>query len=105
MITLQRMEDPAHPNIGALLATFPSGASKALSWQSQAPIRDSLAMGKELAARALQSCLDESRIDDADRTNWPSFTAAATRIVREWNAKLGDGVAEPQAASGEAPGE
>ena len=93
MTTLQRMEDPARPDVGALLATFPSGTAKALQWQSQAPISNPQAMGKDLAARALQSCLDESRIDDAERTNWASFAAAAARVVDEWNATLGGGQA------------
>ena len=85
MTTLIRLEDPQHPNIGALAITFPSGTCKALQWSSAGPIVDSLALAKDLAARALQTCLDERRVDDAERTNWASVTAAAHRIVRDFN--------------------
>jgi hypothetical protein len=85
MTTLIRLEDPRHPTVGALAITFPSGACKALQWRSEAPIADSLALAKDLAARALQTCLDERRTDDAERTNWASVTAAAHRIVKDWN--------------------
>jgi len=70
------------------LAIFPSGNAKALHWNSQTPIHDTLAMGKELAARALQDRLDVRAIDDAERTNWASFAAACTRHVSEWNEAL-----------------
>lgn len=61
---------------------------KALQWESKTPIRDSLAMAKELAAKALDSCMREGRTDDAERTNWASAAAAMQRMVRIWNAKL-----------------
>lgn len=42
-------------------------------------------MAKELAARLLDDCIKEQRSDDAERTNWPSVTAAAQRIVMDWS--------------------
>jgi len=86
--SLQRLEHPTRPDVGGVLVTFPSGVTKALHWTSKAPVADPLAMGKDLAARALQDCLDGRRIDDAERTSWASVAAACTAIVREWNAKV-----------------
>lgn len=73
------------PTIGGLAITYPSGACKSASWKSEAPITDPLAMSKQLAAKLLEDCLRERRIDDAERTNWPSVTAAAQRIVMEFS--------------------
>lgn len=61
---------------------------KALHWESRAPIRDSLSMAKELAAKALDSCMREGRADDAERTNWASAAAAMRQMVLVWNGRL-----------------
>lgn len=83
LIRLESVNNDAE--IGAFAIEFPSGACKALSWKSQAPIPDALAAAKQYAATALQTCLDEGRHDDAERTNWASVTAAIQRIVMDWN--------------------
>lgn len=87
-MNLHLLEDPRNPHAGGVLCTWPSGRMKALQWESKTPIRDSLAMAKELAAKALDSCMCEGRTDDAERTNWASAAAAMQRMVRIWNAKL-----------------
>lgn len=82
---LIRLEDPGLPSVGGFAIRFPSGVSKSVSWKSEAPIVETLAASKQYAAAVLQSCLDERRIDDAERTNWASVTAAIQAIIREWN--------------------
>jgi len=37
------------------------------------------------SAKALQALLDERRVDDAERTNWVSTTAAIERIIKDFN--------------------
>ena len=87
-MNLHLLEDPRNPHVGGVLCTFPSGRLKALQWESRTPIRDSMAMAKQLAASALDSCMREGRTDDAERTNWASAAAAMQSMVRVWNAKL-----------------
>ena len=88
MATLQLLDHPTDKTQGGILITYPSGASKQLAWRSQHPIRDSQAMAKELAAKALQDRLDSRAIDDAESTNWVSVVAACGRLVAQWNARL-----------------
>ena len=103
MATLHLLDSPTDPHIGGILFQFPSGASKALHWRSQHPIRDSQAMAKELAAKALQDRLDSRAIDDAERTNWVSVVAACARLVSEWNARVGTfELVDPPGGGGEA---
>ncbi len=87
-MNLHLLEDPRNPHVGGVLCTFPSGRLKALHWTSRTPIHDSMAMAKDLAARALDSCLQEGRADDAERTNWASVAAAMRQMVRTWNDKV-----------------
>lgn len=65
--------------------TFPSGARKVLAWRHAGDV-DAMGLAKDLAARALDSCLREQRAEDAERTNWASFAAGALRIVKDWAA-------------------
>lgn len=84
MTTLHRLESAASdPCAGGLLVTFPSGTRKVLAWRHQGDL-DELGLAKDLAARALDSCLREHRPEDAERTNWASFAAGALRIVKDW---------------------
>lgn len=87
-MNLHLLEDPRNPHVGGVLCTFPSGRLKALQWESRTPIRDSMAMAKQLAASALDSCMREGRTDDAERTNWASAAAAMRQMVMVWNAKV-----------------
>ena len=84
MTTLHRLESAASdPCAGGLLVTFPSGVRKTLAWRHAGDV-DELGLAKDLAARALDSCLREHRTEDAERTNWASFAAGALRIVKDW---------------------
>lgn len=84
MTTLHRLESAASdPCAGGLLVTFPSGARKVLAWRHVGDV-DELGLAKDLAARALDSCLRERRPEDAERTNWTSFAAGALRHVKDW---------------------
>lgn len=86
MTTLHRLESAtSDPCAGGLLVTFPSGARKVLSWRYAGQV-DELGLAKDLAARALDSCLKEGRQGDAERTNWASFAAGALRHVKDWAA-------------------
>ena len=66
-----------------------------------------MGLAKDLAARALHSCMQEGRQGDAERTNWPSFAAGALRIVRDWAAARPSGslplVERVGGGGGEAP--
>jgi hypothetical protein len=73
------------PELGGFAIEFPSGVCKSAVWRSQAPFTDTLTSAKEYATRMLQDCLTERRIDDAERTNWASVTAAIQRIVTDWS--------------------
>lgn len=90
-IHLLENADPRGLRAGGVLCTWPSGTRKVISWVHQAPIvgPNALALAKRCAAAALQSCLDERRIDDAERTNWASATAAIAAHVQAWSARLG----------------
>ncbi len=94
-MNLHLLEDPRNPHAGGVLCTFPSGRLKALHWRSEHPIHDSMAMAQDLAARALDSCLQEGRADDAERTNWASVAAAMRQMVRLWNDRL-EGTRKPE---------
>lgn len=83
--SLIQLESPESAAIGGFAISFPSGACKSVTWKSEAPIQDTLAAAKQYAASVLQACMDERRIDDAERTNWASVTAAIQRIVQDWN--------------------
>lgn len=83
--SLIQLERPGSASVGGFAITFPSGACKSVTWKSEAPIQDTLAAAKQYAASVLQACLDERRVDDAERTNWASVTAAVQRIIQDWN--------------------
>ena len=84
MTTLHRLESStSDPCAGGLLVTFPSGARKVLAWRHAGQV-DELGLAKDLAARALDSCLQEGRQGDANGTNWASFVAGALRHVKDW---------------------
>lgn len=86
MTTLHRLESAtSDPCAGGLLVTFPSGVRKTLAWRHEGEV-DALDLAKDLAARALNSCLQEGRQGDANQTNWASFAAGALRIVKDWAA-------------------
>lgn len=72
---------------GGILARFPSGKTLTATWVQSFPINDSLAAAKTLSAKLLNQLLEEGCNDDADRTNWASFTAAVQRIVSDWSDK------------------
>ena len=74
------------PCIGGFRITYPSGHTTDVHWRSEAPIYPTLDAAKEYASKALQALLDARRIDDAERTNWTSVTAAVQRIISDWNA-------------------
>jgi hypothetical protein len=82
--TLQRLEGQ-RPTIGGFLITYPSGKAKAVYWEFDKPIKDTMTAAKGYAAKCLDNCLQEDRADDANRTNWPSVVAAIQRIVLDWN--------------------
>lgn len=85
MTTLIRLESPDDPLVGGLAITYPSGACRSASWRALGPVGDSLGAAKQYAAALLQNCMDEGRLDDAERTNWASVTAAVQRIVMDWS--------------------
>lgn len=100
--TLHRLESStSDPCAGGLLVTFPSGTRKVLAWRHQGEV-DAMGLAKDLAARALDSCLREQRPRDAELTNWASFAAGALRVVRDWDAAR-PGSLEGVGGEGEAP--
>lgn len=104
MTTMHRLESgTSDPCAGGLLVTFPSGARKVLAWRHEGDC-DSLGLAKDLAARALDSCLREQRVADAEATNWASFAAGALRIVKDWAAARPAGNSSLQGVGGEGEG-
>ena len=85
MAKLQPLTCTQDPKIAGFLITFPSGLSKEVLWKSAVPAPDPVRAAKEFAAGLLDQLLQEGRIDDADRTNWPSVVAAVAKIVRDFN--------------------
>jgi hypothetical protein len=73
--------------VGGVLAHFPSGKTLTASWVRRAPVIDTLTAAKDTTAKLLQQLIDEGAVDDADRTNWASFTAAVQRVISDWNDK------------------
>lgn len=86
MANLWRLEDPAHPDVGGVLAEFPSGRRLQAAWRHADQV-DALATAKRIAAHLLDRLLSQGAHDDAERTNWPSVVAAVQAIIREWDAK------------------
>jgi hypothetical protein len=86
MANLHRLEAPGHPDVGGVLAEFPSGRRLQATWRHAEQV-DSLATAKRIAAHLLDALLKSGNHDDADRTNWPSLVAAVQTIVRDWDAK------------------
>jgi len=88
MTELRRLEapPPANPLDGGALITYPSGHTQQVVWRSDGrlilPTKDA---AKQYAAAALQRLMDERRIDDAERTNWVSLTAAMEKILTDFN--------------------
>lgn len=86
MAQLFRLESATDdPFAGGFIVEFPSGARKVVPWHWRAPMPDTKAAAKEFADKVLTQLLSEGRIEDADRTNWPSLIAAIQRIVSDWN--------------------
>jgi hypothetical protein len=87
MTTLQRLESD-DPRIAGIALTFPSGAAKQITWQCDRPIAPTLDAAKEYAAAVLDALMREGRIDDAERTNWASCTAAIKKHLEDFNDAL-----------------
>jgi hypothetical protein len=87
MTQLRALTHDTDPKIGGFLATFPSGLRKEVVWRSSIPTPDALAAAKEFAAGLLSQLIEENKVDDANRTNWPSLVAAIQRIVLDFNAR------------------
>ena len=76
------------PDVSGFVVEFPSGVRKSIAWRSKAPITPALDAAKEYAARLLAARSSEpGGMDDVNRTNWASVTAAVQRIVTDWNDK------------------
>jgi len=72
---------------GGFIAELPSGVTKAVAWRSNAPIEPTLDAAKQYVTALIQALLDGRHLDDVERTNWASATAAVQKIVADWNEK------------------
>lgn len=80
--------DSPDPETAGFVVEFPSGTRKSVAWRSRAPITPALDAAKEYAAKLLAARSSElGGMDDVNRTNWASVTAAAQRIIMDWNDK------------------
>lgn len=77
-----------NPKVGGFIAKFPSGAQKSVIWASGLPIEPTIEAAKKYAATLIDEMMKEGRIDDVDRTNWASATAAIQKIIADWNVAL-----------------
>jgi hypothetical protein len=75
------------PTVGGFVVVFPSGATKAVSWRSEAPIQDTLEAAKTYTKALVQHMVERQLTDDLDRTNIPSLVAAIQKIISDWNEK------------------
>lgn len=69
---------------------FDDGTAKQATWQSSAPVVDTLALAKDCATRIVDALLRDKREDLIRNTNWASAVAAMQRHVADWNARLRD---------------
>lgn len=80
--------DSPDPDVAGFVVEFPSGTRKSVAWRSKAPITPALDAAKEYAAELLAARSSEpGGMDDVNRTNWASVTAAVQRIIMDWNDK------------------
>lgn len=80
--------DSPDPETAGFIVEFPSGVRKSIAWKSQAPITPTLDAAKSYAAELLAARSSElGGMDDVNRTNWASVTAAVQRIISDWNDK------------------
>lgn len=82
---LRRLDSPTDPLIGGVLLTTPSGHTLAAHWRQSAPVQDSLALAKDLAARFLSHLIERHNGADVSDVNWPSVVAACQRHVSDWS--------------------
>ena len=91
MTTIHRLEDPAHPDAGGALITYPSGYMQQLAWRESGPV-DVGEMAKALGEQALSGLMEGGRPGwegDVRDTNWVSLTAGLGRVVKDWAAARG----------------
>ena len=80
--------DSPDPEVAGFVVEFPSGTRKSVAWRSPAPIVPALDAAKQYAAELLATRSSEpGGMDDVNRTNWASVTAAVQRIIMDWNDK------------------
>ena len=70
---------------GGFFIFLPSGATKMVGWRSVKPITPTIDAAKQYAAGVIESLQKDGLLDDIDRTNWASVTAAIQRIILDWN--------------------
>lgn len=87
MAKLRALTTMQDPTVAGFLIEFPSGLKKEVIWQSAVPAPDPLRAAKEFTAGLLDQLLQEGKTDDANRTNWPSVTAAVQHFVIDFNAR------------------
>ena len=85
MAQLRAITHATDSTIGGFLITFPSGVSEEVIWKSFPPVPDTLAASKETVTQLLDGLLQAGRIDDAERTNWASVTAAVQKLFIDFN--------------------
>jgi hypothetical protein len=93
------------PDLSGFICEFPSGVRKQIAWRSRVPITPELQAAKQYAATLIQALMSEGRLDDVERTNWASATAAIQRLVSDFNDKCkarlyATGGTTPAAANG-----
>lgn len=80
--------DSPDPDVAGFVVEFPSGIRKSVAWRSRAPIVPTLDAAKAYAAELIAARSSEpGGLDDVERTNWASVTAAVQRIIMDWNDK------------------
>lgn len=83
------------PLVGGFAVEFPSGTTKSVCWRQQAPVLPAIEGAKAFVAALIDGMLSEqgdrkTNLDDIERTNIPSLTAAVYKIVKGWNTKRRD---------------
>lgn len=88
MSTNLRPLEADDPTVAGFLISFDSGLAKAVVWRSDKVISPALDAAKQYTADVLEALVSEGREVEVRDTNWVSVTAAAHKLIRDFNGRI-----------------
>ena len=76
------------PTVAGFVVSFDTGVAKAVVWRSDKVISPALDAAKQYTANVLEQLMSEGREAEIRDTNWVSVTAAARKLIRDFNGKI-----------------